>query len=196
MKRVPVKIVDEVPWDINWDCVYKIKCTEENWIRMYEDGCWFQLHNSTHNGLRGHRKTGKCFGSFICKRSECPKLTTEDIVNTVDFRQIAKDSYVCACCGHPAQRIYCGAIKAVEFDRSMETLTYEHQGDHICQIKPNVRERRKILDTMPIPITGYTKPTKYMEQCMYHYIDQEDYDAGFNVSEAFCIDDVMAQVKK
>ena len=196
MKRVPVKIVDEVPWDINGDCVYKIKCTEENWIQKYEDGCWFQLCYSTRNGLRGHRKTGKCFGSFICQRSECPKLTTEDILNTVDFHQIAKDSYICACCGHPAQRLYCGAIKAVEFHRSTETLTYEHQGDHICQIKPNVRERRKILDTMPIPITGYTKPTKYMEQCMYHYIDQEDYDARFNVSEALCIDDVMAQVKK
>ena len=49
---------------------------------------------------------------------------------------------------------------------------------------------------MPIPITGYTKPTKYMEQCMYHYIDQEDYDAGLNISESLCIDDVVAQVKK
>ena len=35
-----------------------------------------------------------------------------------------------------------------------------------------------------------------MEQCMYHYIDQEDYDAGFNVSKSLCIDDVVAQVKK
>ena len=93
-KRVPVKIVDEVPWDINGDCVYKIKCTEENWIRMYKDGRWFQLCNSTCNGLRGHRKTGKCFGSFICNMSECLKLTTEDIVKTVNFRRIAKDSVV------------------------------------------------------------------------------------------------------
>ena len=52
-----MKIVDEVPWNINGDCVYKIKCTEENWIRMYEDGRWFQLRNSTRNGLRGHQKT-------------------------------------------------------------------------------------------------------------------------------------------
>ena len=109
---------------------------------------------------------------------------------------MGKDSYVCACCGHPAERIYCGVIKAVEFDRSTETLTYQHQSEHICQAKPNVRQCRKILDTMPIPITGYTKLTKYIEQCMYHYIDQEDYDAGFNVSESLCIDNVVAQVKK
>ena len=49
-------------------------------------------------------------------------------MNTVDFLQIAKDSYMCACCGHPAQRIYCGAIKVVEFDRSMETLQMNIRG--------------------------------------------------------------------
>ena len=116
MRRAPVKIVEEVLWDLSGDCVYKIKCTEENWIKKYEDGQWFYLWNSTHNGLRGHWKTGKCFGSFICQRRNCPKLTTEDIVNTIDFCRVGKDSYVCACCGHPAERIYCCAIKAVEFD--------------------------------------------------------------------------------
>ena len=196
MRQAPVKIVDEVPWDLSGDCFYIINCTEQNWIKKYEDGWWFYLWNSTHNGLRHHRKTGKCIGSFICQRGNCPKLTTEDIVNTIEFHWVGKDSYLCACCGHPAQHIYCGMIKAVEFDRSKETLTYQHQGDHICQAKLNVRQHRKILDTMPIPITGYTKPTKFMEQCMYHYIDQEDYDAGFNVSESLCIDDVVAQVKK
>ena len=191
MRQALVKIVEEVLWDLSGDCVYKIKCTAENWIKKYEDGWWFYLRNSTHNGLRGHRKTGKCFCSFVCQRGNCPKLTTEDIVN-----QVGKDSYLCACCSHPAECIYCSAIKAVEFDRSTETLTYQHQGEHICQAKPNVRQHRKILDTMPIPITGYTKLTKYMEQCMYHYIDQEDYDAGFNISESLCIDDIVAQVKK
>ena len=68
MRRSPVKIVEEVLWDLSRDCVYKIKCTEENWIKKYEDGWWFYLGNSTCNGLRGHRKTGKCFGSFICCR--------------------------------------------------------------------------------------------------------------------------------
>ena len=116
MRRAPVKIVEEVPWDLSGDCVYKIKCTEENWIQKYEDGRWFYLRNSTRNGLRSHQKTGKCFGSFICQRGNCPKLTAEDIVNTINFRQVGKGSYVCTCCSHPAERIYCGVIKAVEFD--------------------------------------------------------------------------------
>ena len=76
MRQAPVKIVEEVPWDLSWDCVYQIKCIEENWIKKYEDGQWFYLQNSTRNGLRGYRKTGKCFGSFICQRENCPKLTT------------------------------------------------------------------------------------------------------------------------
>ena len=196
MSRAPVKYVEEIPWDINGDRVYKVKCTEENWIDTYEDGHWFFLRNSTRNGLKGYRRTGKCLGSFICKEGDCPKLTAEDVVNTVDFRRVSKNVYACACCGHTAERIYCGAIKAVEFDKVTQMLKYEHQGDHICAIKPNVKEHRKALDNLPIPITGYTKPTKYMKDCMYHYIDREDYDAEFDVSEAVSLDDVIAKVKK
>ena len=38
MRWAPVKIVEEVPWDLSGDYVYKIKCTEENSIKKYEDG--------------------------------------------------------------------------------------------------------------------------------------------------------------
>ena len=196
MAHAPVHIVDEIPWGPNGDNIYKMKCTEDNWINKYEDGRWFYLRNSTHDGLLGKRRIGKCLGSFICKRGDCPKLTTEDIVNTIDFRRVSKNFYVCACCGYKAEREYCGCIKAVEIDNTTQTLTYWHQGTHICQLKPNVRERRKALDSLPIPINGYTKPTKYMKECMRHYIDREDYDAAFDVSKAVCQDDVIAQIKK
>ena len=33
-----MKIVDEVPWDLSGDCVYKINCSEQNWIKKYENG--------------------------------------------------------------------------------------------------------------------------------------------------------------
>ena len=196
MARAPVHIVDELPWGPDGDNIYKMKCTEENWIEKYEDGRWFHLKNSTHDGLLGKRRTGKCQGSFMCKRGDCPKLTAEDTVNKIDFRRVSTNMYVCACCGFRVQRDYCGAVKAVEFDRTTETLTYWHQGTHICQVKPNIRERRKALANLPIPINGYTKPTKYMKECMRHYIDRDDYDAAFDVSKAVCQDDVIAQVKK
>ena len=196
MAHAPVHIVDELPWGPNGDNIYKIKCTEDNWIEKYEDGRWFYLRNSTHDGLLGKRRTGKCQGSFICKRGDCPKLTAEDIVNTIDFWCVSKNLYVCACCGYRAHRDYCGCIKAIEFDHTTQTLTYWHQGTHICQVKPNIRERQKALENLPIPINGYTKPTKYMKGCMRHYIDREDYDATFDVSKAVCQEDVIAQVKK
>ena len=130
MARVPVHIVDEIPWGPNGDNIYKIKCTEDNWIQKYEDGRWFYLRNSTHDGLLGKRRTGKCQGSFICTKGDCPKLTAEDVVNTIDFRRVTKNFYVCACCGYRAHREYCGAVKAVEFDRTTQTLTYWHQAHH------------------------------------------------------------------
>ena len=196
MARTPVKIVNTISWGVTGDHIYKVKCTEKDWIEKYEDGRWFYLRNSTHQGLRGKHRTGKCRGSFICKHGDCPKLTTEDIVNTIDFRRISTDIYVCGCCGYPAACEYCGCVKVVEFDKNTEILTYYHQGNHICSVKPNVCERRKSLENLPIPITGYTKPTKYMKECMQYYIDQEDNDVGFDVSELVCQDDVIAQIKK
>ena len=109
---------------------------------------------------------------------------------------MSKNVYACACCGYKAERKYCGCVKTIEFDRRTQTLTYGHQGTHICQVKPNIREHQRALDNLPIPINGYTKPMKYMKECMKHYIDKEDYDATFDVSKAVCQDDVIAQIKK
>ena len=96
-----------------------------------------------------------------------------------------------------AHRDYCGCIKAVEYDRALAILSYYHQGEHICGVKPNVREHRKVLNKLPFPITAYTKPTKYMKDVMYHYIDKEDHNTGFDVSKALSQADVIAEkIKK
>ena len=169
MVRAPVDMVEEIPWGIDGDHIYKIKCSEDEWISKYEDGRYFFLKDSSRTDLVGKHKFGKCLGSFICKHQDCPKLTSENVVNMIDFRRIDKDQYVCASCGYITHRDYCGCIKAVEYDRASSTLTY-YQGEHICGVKPNVRECRKALNKLPFPITVYTKPTKYMKDVMYHYI--------------------------
>ena len=51
MAHAPVKIVDEIPWGITGDGIYRVKCTEKNWLGKYEDGRWFHLRNSTRQGL-------------------------------------------------------------------------------------------------------------------------------------------------
>ena len=94
MACAPVDMVEEIPWGIDGDHIYKIKCSEDEWLSKYEDGRYFFLKDSSRRDLVGKRKFGKCLGSFICKCGDCPKLTSEDVVNTIDFRRIDKDQYV------------------------------------------------------------------------------------------------------
>ena len=196
MAHAPVHIVEEIPWVVDGDNIYKIKCSKNEWLEKYKDGRSFFIKESSRSDLKGKRKIGKCLGSMVCKRGDCPKLTTEDIVNTIDFCRIDKDSYVCGCCGYPVDRDYCGCVKAVEYNRSSQMLTYFHQGEHICGLKPNLKECRKALKNLPFPITAYTKPAKYVEDVMYHYFDQEDYDGGFDVSKSLSQADVILEIKK
>ena len=196
MSCAPVDIVEEIPWGIDGDHIYKIKCSEDDWISKYEEGRYFVQKDSSCTDLVGKHKLGKCLGSFICKRGDYLKLTSKDVVNMIDFRRIDKDQYVCACCGYIAHCDYCGCIKAVEYNRASSTLKYYHQGEHISGVKPNVREHREALNKLPFPITAYTKPMKYMKDVMYHYIDKEDYNTGFDVSKVLSQADVISEIKK
>ena len=39
--------VDLIPWDIDGDKVYDVKCEEKDYIEQYADGQWFVLHKSS-----------------------------------------------------------------------------------------------------------------------------------------------------
>ena len=124
MACAQVDIIEEIPWGIDGDHIYKINCSEDEWISKYEDGRYFFLKDSSRTDLVGKHKFGKCLGSFICKHGDYLELTSEDVLNMIDFRWIDKDQYTCACCGYIVHRDYCGCIKAVEYDRASSTLTY------------------------------------------------------------------------
>ena len=47
------KQVHEIPWEINGNVIYKMKCSENNLVRDTTDGRWFQLKNSGKVGLNG-----------------------------------------------------------------------------------------------------------------------------------------------
>ena len=100
MAKAPVRIIDEIPWDINGNIIYKIKCTEKTYYDKYEDGHWFTLKNSLRNGLNGKGSTGRCQGSYICHYPDCSKLLCEDIVNTIDFKREGEGIKTCSSCGH------------------------------------------------------------------------------------------------
>ena len=196
MDKMPVKNVEEIPWNINGNVIYKIKCTEKNYIDKYQDGHWFTLRNSSRNNLNGNRSTGKCQGSYICKNPECSKLQCKDTVNTIDFKHKGEGIRICGSCGWLVKHTYCGAIKVIEYNRTTGYLTYWHQGFHICTLKPDIRMCQNALDSMPLPFTAASTPQKYMKDCMLHDIEENNYDAGFDVADALSEQDVIEQIKK
>ena len=138
--------VKNIPWNVNGNKIYVIECAEKNFISKYQDSHWFVLKDSKRHDLNGIHKTGRCQGSLICVRPDCPKLTTEDVVNMIDFKRQGNNMYVCTSCGYLVSAIYCGCRKVVEYNRDHKVLTYYHEGTHICNLKPNVAERRKALE--------------------------------------------------
>ena len=114
------KQVHEIPWEINGNVIYKMKCSEINLMRDTTDGRWFQLKNSEKVGLNGIRKVGSCHGSLICTYENCPKVTTENVYNKIDFKHEGQKQYTCGVCGYYAQRVYCGCFNVVEYDRDKE----------------------------------------------------------------------------
>ena len=125
---VAPKQVDEIPWEINGNVIYKMKCTEDTLVRDTTDGRWFQLKNSTKVGLNGIRKVGSCNGSLICTYENCPKVTTENVYNKIDFKREGQKQYPCGVCSYYAERVYCQCFKVVEFDRDKGEVTVTHEG--------------------------------------------------------------------
>ena len=131
------KQVDEIPWEINGNVIYKMKYSEDNLVRDTTDGRWFQLKNSGKVGLNGIRKVGSCHSSLICTCENCPKVTTENLYNKIYFKCEGQKQYICGVCGYYAERVYCGCFKVVEFDWDKGEVTVTHEGEHNCHPKPN-----------------------------------------------------------
>ena len=111
-----------IPWDIDGDKVYHIKCEEKDYIEQDADCWWFVLRNSLNQGLNGHRKTGLCVGSLICERLDCMKLATDGVVNTIDFKHKSEDLWECGSCGYSVKKIFCGCRKTIEYDQDKKLL--------------------------------------------------------------------------
>jgi len=86
MAKIEPKLVDEVPWDIDGNCKYIVKCSSQDWIKRTKDGRWFMLKNSGRRSTSLYRKVGHCQGSYICYYDQCPKRTYENTINRIDFK--------------------------------------------------------------------------------------------------------------
>ena len=131
LKEVMPQEVEELPWDIDGNIIFKIKCTEDFWIDSVSDGCWWKVVQSSRKDLEGERKFATCMGSYICNNPECPKYTIEKVKNLIDFKGGPKGSYICKICGYYVTREHSGALKAARYDEGSGYITIYHKGNQL-----------------------------------------------------------------
>ena len=137
MARIEAKVVDEIPWDIDGLCKFILKCAPEEWQKMTRDGHWFLMNTLGKSTSTYVRKVGHCLGSFVCYNPICSKRLTENVINWIDFKHEGDGKFTCGPCGDIAQRVYCGAIKRIRFNKLKCEAFVGHQGTHTCNLKPN-----------------------------------------------------------
>ena len=136
---VEPEIVDQIPWLVQGNRIFTIKCSEDYWHDKQLDGCHWKFTKSSHKGLDGVTKFGTCQGYFICKNNKCTKYTTEQVQNTIDFQRDFK-GHTCRSCGFYTHREFCGCVKVTEYDKENNILTVYHQGTHSCTPKPDIQQ--------------------------------------------------------
>ena len=114
---VQPQLMSSMPWAPDGNNIYVINTTEDYWHEKQKDGRHWQFSPTSHKGLNGTRKFGSCKGSFICKNDDCPKYTTENVCNEIEFVKEKNGPYVCNSCGFFVQHKRCNALKVTEFDR-------------------------------------------------------------------------------
>ena len=59
-----------------------------------------------------------------------------------------------------------------------------------------MKERRKALDLLPIPLSGTAKPLQYMKDCMQLHLDNGNINEAFQVPKQVSHADVVDQIKR
>ena len=127
--------VDELPHDIDGFKLYKIKCSQQEWVEKSKDLWHFKMNTSRRKDLIGTRKVGRCQGSLYCMSAQCPfKCSAEGTPNMTNFQNVSGHK-VCFSCGSIATRKWFGAQKLTEYCRESHTLTVYHVGVHKCHLK-------------------------------------------------------------
>jgi hypothetical protein len=149
IKSEPVK-VEKVPYNLNGDKWFVIKCGRNEVSRLSSDGRHFEMKSSKRVGLeRGKRKVGTCNGSYSCENQKCSFLESSGNKNCSNFQNVNSRAnkgpkmHVCFSCGFPATHVPCKAKKVTEYNDMTGKLNVFHLGTHSCTLK-----RQDTEDTM------------------------------------------------
>ena len=109
--------VDELPHDIDGLKLYKMKCSQQEWVEKRQDLWQFKMNMSRRKDLIGTRKVRRCQGSLYCMSSNCPfKHSAEGQSNMMNFQNVSGHK-VCFSCRSIASRKWCEAHKMTEYCR-------------------------------------------------------------------------------
>ena len=138
-KRVGVQ-----PYDIDGNVLYTIKCKNNKWHTKQLDGRYWATTTGKNKKLRGIgvRKVSRCKGDLVCRNKKCMMYLAHNISNTLNFEAMV-DEYRCKHCDQFTKRSWCGAQKAVEYNRNTETMTIWHQGLHKCRLRPGNKSKEE-----------------------------------------------------
>ena len=188
------KLLEKIPWDIDGTQIITINCTKNQWVDRSKDGQWWKINTSTRKGLNGVWRIGHCKGSIICENQQCSKLLSEGVVNTNEFSQEG-GLFICNCCGSLVAHQWCGCICLTENDRITHKLTYYHQGNHNCNVKPNIKGKVDYIRNLPINPESRKTPDEVKEDIIMYYLANDDINKAVELTRSIDDDSAFQKLK-
>ena len=178
-----IEKVKKLPWDVDGEHCFQMKCTKDQWVDKSKDGRWFNMHTSSRKGFHGKQKTGQCIGSLLCLNPQCPKLRMEGMCNSnpQEFGR-EKIGRVCKCCGYYAKHFHCGALKNTEYDYETGMLTVWYEGKHNCIVKPDLETKENFLQNLPLDETLRATPRELKIDLIKMYLAEDNINKAVEIS--------------
>ena len=109
--KTEAECVDELPHDIDGFKLYKMKCSQHEWVQKSKDLQYFKMNTLRRKELMGTRKVGRCLGSLYCISANCPfKHSAAGQSNMMNFQNVSGHK-VCFSCRSIASRKWCVHVK-------------------------------------------------------------------------------------
>ena len=103
-----------LPFNIDGNKIYQMKCDKSTWKEKLTDGRHWQINWGKNQLLNGERRVAKCHGSVVCTNNNCPMFQVHNVMNEASFCWGTHEgSYQCANCLHFSERQWCGALKSL-----------------------------------------------------------------------------------
>ena len=171
-----VQNVDNLPWDINGDCSFKLPYDKSVGQRMKssKDGRDWQRYNKSYTKdfpkQKGLRLKASCKGSHQCTNKLCPFWLYYERPNTSHILRTGDDN-VCEECHTKMTFISCNAMKIWEFAKDSNFVVIHHKGNHTCfplkKPKLPAKEIKEVID-----INQNLKPCEVVNRILMRTVEK------------------------